>query len=105
MVIVLFRSRLAEEAGDGYSQMAEEMVATARAMPGFVDVKTFRAEDGERLTVVWWQDQETMRAWREHPRHLVAQRLGKERFYSQFTVEVAELVRSSRFERPSPSAD
>src|SRR5689334_23928540 len=99
MVIVLFRTRLTPEAEDDYSQMSEEMLATARAMPGFVDVKSFRAEDGERLTIVWWQDQETMQAWREHPRHQIAQPLGKEKWYSQFTVEVAELVRSNKFER------
>jgi heme-degrading monooxygenase HmoA len=68
-------------------------------MPGFVDVKSFAAEDGERLTVVWWQNEETMRAWREHPRHREAQRLGRERWYRYFRLEVAELSRTQAFER------
>ena len=99
MVIVLFRSRLTPVAGEDYHQMSAEMVDTARGMPGFVDVKSFQAEDGERLTVVWWRDEETMRAWREHPRHREAQRLGRERWYQQFRLEVAEVIRTTEFDR------
>ncbi len=99
MLIVIFRSRLSELAGEDYHQMSEEMVTTARQMPGFLEVKSFKAEDGERVTLVYWQDEETMRAWREHARHRIAQRLGRERWYSEFRVEVAEMVRESRFER------
>jgi heme-degrading monooxygenase HmoA len=99
MVVVLFRSRLTAEAGDDYSAMAAEMLATAKTMPGFIDFKSFKAEDGERLSVVWWEDQETMAAWRTHPRHRVAQQAGREKWYQSFKIEVAEVVRSGAFER------
>ncbi len=79
--------------------MAQEMVETARTMPGFLDVKSYQAEDGERLTVVKWQDEETLAAWREHARHRIAQRLGREKWYENFHLEVAHLVRSSEFQR------
>jgi heme-degrading monooxygenase HmoA len=46
MVVVVFRSRLTAEAGDDYSQMAEEMLATAQDMPGFVEFKSFKSDDG-----------------------------------------------------------
>jgi len=99
MVVVLFRSRLVPEAGDDYSRMAEEMLATAKTMPGFVDFKSYQAEDGERISVVWWQDHETMAAWRAHPRHQIAQQAGREKWYQMFKIEVAEVVRSGAFER------
>jgi heme-degrading monooxygenase HmoA len=70
-------------------------------MPGFVDVKAFTAADGERLTVVWWQDEETLRAWRLHARHVVAQKTGRERWYEYYTLEVAEILRSKQFTRPA----
>jgi len=63
MVLILFRSRLAPEAGDDYHAMAEEMVATAREMPGFVDYTFYAGENGERLSVVRWENLETMKAW------------------------------------------
>jgi heme-degrading monooxygenase HmoA len=37
-----------------------------------------KADDGERLTVVWWEDEETLKAWREQVRHRVAQQTGRE---------------------------
>jgi len=100
MLVVLFRSKLVPEP-EGYAEMAQEMLEASKAMPGFVDVKAFTAADGERLTVVWWQDEETLRAWRTHARHLVAQRTGRERWYEYYSLEVAEIVRSKQFTRPA----
>jgi len=102
-MLVLFRSRLVDQP-DGYLAMAEEMEALARTMPGFVDVKAFKADDGERLTVVWWQDEATLRAWREEARHRVAQRLGRALWYQNYTLEVAEVVRSNTFQRAPHTA-
>jgi len=100
MVVVLFRSKLVD-APEGYSEMAAEMEALARTMPGFVDVKAYAAEDGERLTIVRWQDQETLRQWREQVRHRTAQRMGREHWYRYYRMEVAEVVRETAFERAS----
>jgi heme-degrading monooxygenase HmoA len=100
MIIVLFRSKLVN-APDGYAEMAQEMEDLARTMPGFVDVKAFKAEDGERLTVVWWRDEATLKGWREQARHRVAQRMGREQWYQYYTLEVAEVIRANVFERPA----
>ena len=100
MIITLFRSKLTgRTAEDGYTEMAAEMEALARTMPGFVHIKAFTAEDGERLTVVWWQDEETQKGWREQERHLTAQRLGREKWYKYYKIEVAHVVRQHAFER------
>lgn len=100
MVVILFQSRLAAEAADDYHQMAAEMLATAREMPGFIEYKAFRAEDGERISVIWWKDLETLAAWRNHPRHRVAQKTGRERWYENYNIEIAEVIREGGFERP-----
>ena len=99
MIVVLFRSKLVSEP-DGYDAMAVEMEQLARTMPGFVDVKAFKAEDGERLTVVWWENEETLKGWRENVRHRLAQRLGREQWYEYYKIDVAEVVRSNTFDRP-----
>ena len=103
MLIVLFRSKLVDQP-DGYAEMAQEMLETAKGMPGFIDVKAFKADDGERLTLVWWEDEETLRAWRTHARHLVAQKAGRERWYEYYNLEVAEVIRSRQFARPDVPA-
>lgn len=101
MKLVLFRSRLRSGAGPDYTAMADEMLALARSMPGFVDFRAYEADDGERLALIWWQDEPSLRAWREHPDHREAQRLGREQWYASYELEVATIERSSHF----PSSD
>lgn len=99
MVIVLFRAMLTAEAGDDYAVMANEMLERARTMKGFIDFKSFSADDGEHLSVIRWESQETLRGWTDDLRHVVAQRLGREKWYEYFRVEVADVVRSYGFDR------
>jgi len=98
MLVVLFRSKLVDNP-DGYGAMAQEMEDLARTMPGFIDIKAYKSDDGERLTVVWWQDEATLKGWRENVRHRLAQRLGREQWYDYYRIEVAEVVRSNAYDR------
>ena len=100
MMVILFRSKLTSHDPEGYAHMAAEMDAHARTFPGFVDVKAFTAADGERLTVVWWEDEETLRAWATDVRHRAAQHAGRARWYEYYRMDVAEIVRTSHFDRP-----
>ena len=99
MVVIVFRSHLSAEAGDDYSEMAGEMLATAKEMPGFVEFKSFKADDGERVSLVYWQDHETLAAWRNHPRHHTAQSQGRSKWYASYRIEIADVVRSNAFQR------
>ena len=62
MMVILFRSKLTAQAGADYQATDERMMARAAASPGFVDVKSYRADDGERLAVVRWRDAESLAA-------------------------------------------
>ena len=73
----------------------------AKSKPGFIAAKSFTAEDGERLTMVWWKDRETLEEWRTDARHMAAQNTGRERWYEYYKMEVAEVFRESKFERAS----
>lgn len=96
-VVTVFRSRLRPDAGDAYTRLAERMLELARAMPGFVDFKTFEADDGERVSIVTFASMAQHRAWRDHPEHRRAQRLGRERFYASYRITVAGVVDERRF--------
>jgi len=104
MIVVLFFSRLTEQAGDEYVATDQRLMEKARTAPGFVKVKSFTAADGERLTIVWWKDAETLRAWREDPEHRAAQAKGRALWYRYFDMEVAEVVRESHHARQTPEA-
>jgi heme-degrading monooxygenase HmoA len=93
MIVTIFRSRLRPEHQAEYSQMAERMHHLAERMPGFVSIKTFSAPDGERVSIVEFESEAAHTAWREHPEHRIAQRLGRERFYSEFRIQVCRVER------------
>jgi heme-degrading monooxygenase HmoA len=105
MVVVLFYSRLREDAGPDYAPMAARMLQLARAMPGFRSFKSFAAPDGERLSVIEFESDEALRAWREHPEHREAQRRGRADFYAEYRLQSCTPLRESSFERTAKPAE
>ena len=101
MIVVLFRSRLTGAAGEDYRATDAHLAERARSAEGFVDVKAYTAEDGERLTIVRWRDFDTLKRRREDPEHRAAQAQGRARWYEHYELEIAEVVRESRFARPA----
>lgn len=97
MILTIFRSRLRPEAVEEYTRWATRMSELARAMPGYVSHKAFTAEDGERVTLVEFESEETHRAWATHPEHIQAQRKGRADFYETFSLQVCQPLRESRF--------
>ena len=91
-MVTVFRSRLRPEAAAEYHATAARVLELARAVPGFVDFKTFEADDGERVSIVTFASVEAHRAWRDHPDHRAVQRLGRERFYAGYHISVCELM-------------
>jgi heme-degrading monooxygenase HmoA len=87
-VITIFRSRRRPGSATAYAALAEEMAAAARAAPGFVDFKTFDSADGEHVTVVTFATPEAHRAWRDDPRHVRAQRRGRDELYLEYSIQV-----------------
>jgi heme-degrading monooxygenase HmoA len=99
MIVTVFRSRLMPGVREEYLALAARMNEIARSLPGYVSHKGFFAEDGERVTVVEFESEETMRAWRMHPEHREAQKKARESFYSEYSVQVCEMLRESKFKR------
>jgi heme-degrading monooxygenase HmoA len=93
-IITIFRSRLREEFRGEYEPVAERMLELARAMPGFVAFKTFTAPDGERVSIVEFESEEATIAWRDHPAHRAAQELGRKKFYSEYSIQVCDVMRA-----------
>lgn len=95
-VVTVFRSRLRDQPA-GYDETADEMEAAARAMPGFVDFKTFRADDGERVSIVVFDSPESHDAWRDDARHRAAQQRGRREWYEEYHIQVCSLVEERRY--------
>lgn len=98
-LIILFRSKLTEQAGEDYKALDAELEKMVQENPGFIAAKAFTAADGERLTVVWWRDEASLTEWRNLIRHREAQDLGRQKWYQYYTVEVAQVTRTKSFVR------
>lgn len=98
MIITVFRSRLMPGLREEYIALVDRMVELAETMPGYISHKGFFAEDGERVTVVEFEHEEGMRAWRMHPEHRAAQKKARETYYSEYSVQVCNVVRESKFQ-------
>lgn len=90
---VIFTSQR-READDGYGEMDERMVALAVRQPGFLGVETVRGADGFGITVSYWADGEAIAGWKAQVDHLVAQEMGKQRWYEHYEVRVAKVERA-----------
>ena len=93
MIVTIFRSHLNPEHAAEYHEWPERMWAPAQTMPGFISIRTFQAEDGERVSLVEFDSEETQRAWHDNLEHRQAQRLGREKLYKELQIQVCSIVR------------
>ena len=90
---VIFTSKRTD--GDhGYEAMAQAMFDLALKQPGCLGAETARDAQGVGITVAYFIDEASIRNWKQNARHLTAQKLGKERWYSHYELRVAKVERA-----------
>jgi heme-degrading monooxygenase HmoA len=98
MVVVVFRSRIREDADPVAMEAAGvRMFELATGMPGFISYKDFASEDGEYVSIIEFTDMDTLKAWREHPEHRAMQVRARQEFMSEYHVQVCTPARDYRF--------
>jgi heme-degrading monooxygenase HmoA len=101
--VVVFRNRLRAGVEKAFAPRADAIYGLAVEMPGFLSSKDYVAADGERLAVIEFESAETLAAWRHQPEHAAAQEEGRERWFSEYQLQVCSLVRESKFSAaPTP---
>ena len=89
-VAVVFTSVRNEE-DDGYAVMSARMEALAAEQPGYLGIETARGDVA--ITVSYWIDEASARAWKLVAEHLVAQQRGRDAWYADYRVRVAVVHR------------
>ena len=88
--VVIFTS-LRTDTDAGYEEMAEEMVRLAAIQPGYLGHESARS--GLGITISYWESLEAIRAWKVNSEHLIAQKYGREKWYSAFKTRIALVER------------
>ncbi len=95
MIVTVFRSRLNAQFQGEYQKSAARMSELVRSLAGYVSHKGFTADDGERVTIVEFDSEEGLKAWAAHPEHVEAKKQGRQMFFSEYRVQVCNVVRDS----------
>jgi heme-degrading monooxygenase HmoA len=70
------------------------------AMPGFISMKSYVADDGEELGVIRFDSRESLDKWMHEGAHAAAQKRGPE-IYEGFWIQTAETYREYRWQDES----
>ncbi|MCK8463556.1 antibiotic biosynthesis monooxygenase [Aliiroseovarius sp. S1339] len=90
---VIFTNQLADPA-PGYEAMADQIFERAQAQPGYLGAESTRDGAGLGITVSYWKDEASIRAWKAVSDHMVAQKHGIDRWYAHYTLRVAKVERA-----------
>lgn len=82
---------------DGYQSMAQEMVELASKQKGFLGHESAREEIG--ITVSYWDSLEAIKNWKMQSEHLLAQKFGREKWYSAYKTRIALVERDYSFDK------
>lgn len=82
---------------EGYDQHMAVVVDIARSLPGFLGLESSasKLDDGRTLKVgvIYWQDMQSLEAWRAHPEHLKVKRQGKRDWYDEHNIRICQVVK------------
>ena len=98
-IAVIFTSHRTNADPDGYDRAAAAMDSLAACQPGYRGVASVRDTDGHGITISYWADDASARAWRDHPDHVAIRAAGRERWYDDYSVTVARVERAYDWQR------
>jgi heme-degrading monooxygenase HmoA len=82
---------------NGYENMADAMLELASRQPGYLGVESARA--GLGITISYWKDLDSIKAWKQNSAHLVAQNQGRAIWYETYKVRICRIERDYDFIR------
>lgn len=96
MYAVIFTSQQSLNT-EGYSAMALRMGELVKNMPGFSGVESCRNNEGFGITISYWNSLEDIKYWKANIEHQQAQKLGKEKWYTQYKIKICKIEREYDF--------
>ena len=91
---VIFTNELTDNT-KSYEATASRMIELAEQQPGYLGHESVRA--GLGITISYWQDEQSIKQWKQQSEHLLAQKMGREQWYRAFKTRVAKVERDYEF--------
>ena len=100
---VVFTSRRTPADDEGYGRTSDEIEALVERQPGYLGMESVRGDDRVGITVAYFEDEASIRAWKEQQDHRAAQRMGRETWYEAYSIRVCKVERAYGWERDRSS--
>ena len=91
MYVVVFRARI-KALDDDYHATAERLRELALARFGCLEFQSISQGEDE-VTLSYWPDEQSIRAWKAQADHILAQQTGRARWYASYAVQIARIER------------
>ena len=85
----------------GYGEAADRMAELAAKQPGYLGVESARGPDGVGITVSYWKDEASIKAWKLDLEHTAIRDKGRKQWYSAYELRVAKVERAYNFQAPT----
>lgn len=92
---VIFTSIRTDIEHEEYTKMANEMENAVKSANGYLGMES--ARDTLGITVSYWKDLESIRAWKMHTEHQKAQQNGISKWYSAYKTRICLVERDYEF--------
>ena len=95
MIAVIFEVKIREGKQEEYLQIAAQLREHLLNVDGFISIERFSSlsEDGKLCSLSFWEDEASIKLWREFDLHRLAQEKGKAGVFADFRIRVAKVVR------------
>lgn len=91
MLVVIFRAKV-RGFDTEYAQVASRLRELALTQFGCLEFCAV-SEGQDEIALSYWPDERSIAAWKRHSEHVLAQELGRERWYESYLVQIARIER------------
>ncbi len=95
MYVVIFRAKT-REPDEEYFIVANRMRELAIEQFGCIEFAAV-TEGNNEIALSYWPDEASIRHWKSHAEHQIAQQLGRKHWYESYSVQVAQISREYCF--------
>ncbi|MEO9601545.1 antibiotic biosynthesis monooxygenase [Parasphingorhabdus sp.] len=91
VIFCALRTGVEEEAYQAAATAMSELVAQ---QPGYLGEDHARSPDGFGITISYWRDDASAKAWRDNPDHAAIREQGRDKWYSAYSLHVSRIERA-----------
>lgn len=91
-IVVIFKTKRNLPVPNEYYELSKKLTELAKSQKGFVRIESVADENGNGISVSYWDSLHAIKEWKENSLHLYAQNKGKSKWYESYSIDICEKV-------------